>query len=134
MATVLQEDHQDALEYVQTIKQLGGDEKMAKYQVRYHEQYVHQTIKEYIADLKLERFATKDDIIELRHEISSLRQETNAKIESLRQETKADIALLRSETKAEMKAMEHRLLIWQISIAIAVMSANFATIKFFVGH
>ncbi len=70
MAATLQNKNYDPLEYVENMKKLGGDEKMATYQARYTEEYVHQTIKEYIADLHLEQFATKQD---LTHAISELK-------------------------------------------------------------
>ncbi len=44
----------DSLEYVKQMKKLGGCEKMAEAQVRYYEQYVHKTVREYISDLHYE--------------------------------------------------------------------------------
>ena len=107
MATQLQEHHNDLLEYMQNIKKFGGDEAMAEYQVRYHKRYVHQTIKEYIADLHLEKFATKEDL-------------QNTKIE-----LKSEI----QQVRLEMKDMKHQLLMWQIGIGVTIMSANFAILK-----
>ncbi len=145
MVAILQEQYQDALEYVKTIEQYGGDQKMAEFQVRYYEEYTNKSIKAAIANLHLERFATKEDLqnvkTELKADIENLRHETKADIENLRHETKADIENLRHDTKLEiqsvrfdMKAMEHRLLLWQFGIGITIMGANFAMLKFFLGH
>lgn len=48
---------------------------MAEYQIRYHKNYVHQTIKEYIADLHLERFATKEDLQNVRLEMKDMKHQ-----------------------------------------------------------
>ena len=44
--------------------------------------------------------------------------------------TKLDV----QELRIEMKAMEHRLLKWQIGISIATISSMIAMFKFFIGH
>ena len=59
----------DNLEYVNTIVKYGGNKSIAEFQVRYHQWYVHQTVKEYIADLHLEQFATKHDLSELKYSL-----------------------------------------------------------------
>lgn len=70
MSVALQHKNYDPLEYVENMKRLGEDEQMAGYQARYQEQYVNKTVKEYISDLHLEQFATKQD---LTHAISELK-------------------------------------------------------------
>ncbi len=115
MTELLQEQYNDSLEYVKNIKTLGGDEQMAEYQIRQHQNYVHQTIKEYIADLHLEQFATKAD---LQHAIDSLRLEM-----------KIEISNLRAETTVKLHELKVELLRWQIGIGIMIMSANFAMLK-----
>ncbi len=84
MAEQLQTDHNDPLEYVKNIKKIGGEEIMAEYQVRYTEHYVNKTLKETIADLHLELFVTKDDILKLEKEISDLRKDTCKDIAELK--------------------------------------------------
>jgi hypothetical protein len=42
---------------------------MATYQARYNKNYVEKTIKETIADLHLEQFATKEDLQKLKSEL-----------------------------------------------------------------
>ena len=134
MVAILKEQYQDALECVKTIEQYGGDQKMAEFQVRDYEDYTNKSIKSAIADLHLERFATKEDMnnvkTELKADIENLRHETRADIENLHHETKLEIQSVRFD----MKAMEHRLLLWQFGIGITIMGANFAMLKFFLGH
>jgi hypothetical protein len=65
MTTKLQESYNDQLEYVSNLKQLGMSEEVATYQARYNKNYVEKTIKDVIADLHLERFATKQDVLQL---------------------------------------------------------------------
>ena len=48
---------------------------MASYQSRYNKNYVEKTIKETIADLHLEQFATKQDIVRLEKEMMNLKVE-----------------------------------------------------------
>ncbi len=69
MAAISQEDYNDPLEYVHNLKQLGASEEMATYQARYNKNYVEKTIKETIADLHLEQFATKEDLQKLKSEL-----------------------------------------------------------------
>jgi hypothetical protein len=123
MVAILKEQYQDALEYVKTIEQYGGDQKMAEFQARYYEEYTNKSIKSAIADLHLERFATKEDM-------NNVKTELKADIENLRHETKLEIQAVRFD----MKAMENRLLLWQFGIGITIMGANFAMLKFFLGH
>ncbi len=115
METTLQEQYNDSLEYVKNIKKLGGDEQMAEYQARQQQNYVHQTIKEYIADLHLEQFATKAD---LQHAIDCLRFEM-----------KSEISNLRAETTVKLNELKVEMLRWQIGIGLTIMSANFAMLK-----
>ena len=133
MAALLQEEYYDTLEYVCNIQQLGGDIKMAEYQARYQQNYVHNTIKEYIAHLKLERFATKEDLQlvrnELKLEINEVRNELKLDIANLRTEVKSEIAELRTEVKSDISQVKVELLRWQIGIAVIIMSANFALLK-----
>jgi hypothetical protein len=50
--------------------------KMSDFQIRYHKNYVHQTSKEYIADdLHLERFATKEDLQNVRLEMKDMKHQ-----------------------------------------------------------
>lgn len=123
MVAILKEQYKDALEYVKTIEQYGGDQKMAEFQVRYYEEYTNKSIKAAIADLNLERFATKEDL-------QNVKTELKVDIENLRHDTKLEIQSVRFD----MKAMEHRLLLWQFGIGITIMGANFAMLKFFLGH
>lgn len=58
---------------------------MAEYTARYNENYVNKTVKEYITDLHLERFATKDDINRLDHKIDMVEQRLDAKINAVEQ-------------------------------------------------
>jgi hypothetical protein len=101
MAAILKEDYNDPLEYARNLKQLGMSEEMATYQARYNKNYVEKTIKETIADLHLEQFATKDDLLHLEKRLE--KEMVNLKVELLR---------------------------WQIGIGIMIMSANFALFKF----
>lgn len=58
-------EHYAPLTYIKNIKKLGGNEQVAEDQAHYNEYYVNKTIKEAIADLHLERFATKEDLLRL---------------------------------------------------------------------
>jgi len=64
---------------------------MAEYTARYNENYVNKTVKEYIADLHLERFATKDDINRLDHKIDMVEQRLDAKINGVEHRLDAKI-------------------------------------------
>jgi hypothetical protein len=75
MTAILKENYNDPLEYARNLKQLGMSEEMATYQARYNKNYVEKTIKDVIADLHLEQFATKQDILRLEKEIMSLKVE-----------------------------------------------------------
>jgi hypothetical protein len=75
MAAILKEDYNDPLEYARNLKQLGMSEEMATYQARYNKNYVEKTIKETIADLHLERFATKEDVQKVRVELQLIKSE-----------------------------------------------------------
>lgn len=108
MTTSLIEQYKDGLEYVQNMIKLGGDVKVAEYQTRYINHVATKSVKEAIADLHLEQFATKTDINRLEKDINNLRSETTIKL---------------NEFKVE-------LLRWQIAIGIVIMSANFAMLKF----
>ncbi len=100
---MLQENYNDQLEYVHNLKQLGMSEAMATYQARYNKHYVEKTLKETIADLHLEQFATKDDLLHLEKRLE--KEMMNLKVELLR---------------------------WQIGIGVMIMSANFALFKFMI--
>jgi hypothetical protein len=103
VATILQENYNDSLEYVHNLKRLGMSEEMATYQTRYSKNYVEKTIKEVIADLHLEQFATKQDIKDVKQGIDSLRQ----------------------ETKVEISKMKFTLLTWQIGIGVASVTTMY---------
>ena len=108
MAVVLQENYNDPLEYMRNLKQLGMSEDMASYQARYNKNYVEKTIKETIADLHLEQFATKQDIVRLEKEMEKF------------------------ATKEDLQRLKIELLRWQIGIGVMIMSANFALFKLMV--
>ena len=108
MATVLQENYNDPLEYVKNIKQFGGNEKMAEYTAR----YIHHSIDDTIAKLNLERFATKEDVLQL--------------------EKRIEKEMEKFATKEDLQRLKIELLRWQIGIGIMIMSANFALFKLMV--
>ena len=131
MAAILKEDYNDPLEYARNLKQLGMSEEMATYQARYNKNYVEKTIKETIADLHLEQFATKDDLLHLE---KRLEKEMEKEMEKFA--TKEDLQILKLELKNEINhttvkiyQMKSELLRWQIGIAVVIMSANFALFK-----
>jgi hypothetical protein len=127
MTTILQENYNDQLEYVSNLKQLGVTEEVATYQARYNKNYIEKTIKEVIADLHLEQFATKQDILRLEKEMEKFATKEDLQILKLelKNEIKSDI----NETTVKIYQMKSELLRWQIGIAIVIMSANFALFK-----
>jgi len=50
--------------------------------------------------------ATKEDILLVRQEMETIRQELNGKIESLKQELKGEIGALRQEVRGEIKVLK----------------------------
>ena len=127
MAAILKEEYNDPLEYVRNLKQLGMSEEMATYHARYNKNYVEKTIKETIADLHLEQFATNDDLLHLEKRLEK---------EMEKFATKEDLQILKLELKNEINhttvkiyQMKSELLRWQIGIAVVIMSANFALFK-----
>ena len=117
MAAVLQENYNDPLEYMHNLKHLGMTEEMATYQARYNKNYVEKTMKETIADLHLEQFATKQDIARLEREMEKFA-------------TKEDLLRLEARLEKEIGHLKSELLRWQIGISVMIMSANFALFKF----
>ncbi len=87
----------DPLTYIKNIKELGGNEQVAEYQAHYNEYYVNKTIKEAIADLHLERFATKEDLLrlekDLRHDMHALENRLMTEIHRL--DKKIDVKFTR---------------------------------------
>ena len=127
MAAVLQENYNDPLEYARNLKQLGMSEEMATYQARYNKNYVEKTIKETIADLHLEQFATKQDLLQLESRLEKEMEKfaTKEDLQILKIELKNEI----NETTLKIYQMKSELLRWQIGIAVVIMSANFAILK-----
>ena len=71
------------------------------------EKVVEETKKRKIElrDELRKELATKEDIMLVRQEIETVRQELNGKIESLKQELKGEIESLRQEVKGEIEAL-----------------------------
>ncbi len=109
MVAILQENYNDPLEYARNLKQLGMSEEMATYQARYNKNYVEKTIKETIADLHLEQFATKQDVLQL--------------------EKRLEKEMEKFATKEDLQRVKIELLKWQVGIGVMIMSANFALFK-----
>jgi hypothetical protein len=71
------------------------------------EKVVEETKKRKIElrDELRKELATKEDILLVRQEIETVRQELNGKIETVRQELKGEIEALRQELKGEIEAL-----------------------------
>ena len=98
MTNKLTEQHNDSLEYVQNMVNFGGNIQMAEYQARYIGKYVDKSVKEAIADLHLERFATKED---LNNAITSVEHRLEMKI------TKVEHDLEKLKLYLENKMFKH---------------------------
>jgi len=71
------------------------------------EKVVEETKKRKIElrDELRKELATKEDILLVRQEMETIRQELNGKIEAVREELKGEIGSLRQELKGEIKAL-----------------------------
>ena len=80
MTTLLKEIYIDGLEYVQNLKKLGGNEKMAEYQTRYINQSTEAAIDRAIEKLNLERFATREDLRKVEHDLEKFKISIESKL------------------------------------------------------
>jgi hypothetical protein len=107
---------------------------MSDFQARYNKNYVEKTIKETIADLHLDQFATKQDIARLEKEMEKFatKEDLNNLKTDLKHEIRLEINAVKAdinETNLKLYQIKSELLRWQIGIAVVIMSANFALLK-----
>jgi len=91
---------------------------------RLDERVVEETKKRKIElrDELRKELATKEDILLVRQEIETVRQELNGKIESLKQELKGEIEALRQELKGEIKVL--KMWIFFLGALMVVLNQN----------
>jgi len=89
------------------------------------EKVVEETKKRKIElrDELRKELATKEDILLVRQEIETVRQELKGEIESLRQEVKGEIEALRQEVRGEIKVL--KMWIFFLGALMVVLNQNF---------
>ena len=89
------------------------------------ERVVEETKKRKIElrDELRKELATKEDILLVRQEIETVRQELKGEIESLRQEVKGEIEALRQEVRGEIKVL--KMWIFFLGALMVVLNQNF---------
>lgn len=86
--------HFDLLDYVEKSKELGVDEKIAKYQARQLEQAISIAVDTSRSEIENKELATKHDIRILEKEILTIKQnikELDLKIEQAKTELRSEI-------------------------------------------
>jgi hypothetical protein len=88
------------------------------------ERVVEETKKRKIElrDELRKELATKEDILLVRQEIETVRQELNGKIEAVREELKGEIGSLRQELKGEIKVL--KMWIFFLGALMVVLNQN----------